>query len=524
MTGSAERHLRQLQQRVKLKQFDAALLSARKYAAAEPGNPAAHYWEGYCLMRLRKPQQAETPLRKALAIDAQHAESLSLLGRCLIGQGRHRDALETARQAETLASDNAEVWDAIGVVYGQLHEYQEAVRMFRRVRELRPDSARNLFNLAGMLNFCHEIAESEAVYREALRLEPTRFLSYWSLSQMKKQTAADNNIALLRAQLQRYASHPDGGLHLNLALAKELEDLGEYAQSFEYLQAGMANKRRRLKYDLEQDRRLFTTLQDTFSPAFCQRETAASDNGEPIFILGMPRTGTTLLEQIVGAHTEVFAAGELQNFFAAWVAQARSQLERVTPLATMACGAQLDFARLGDDYVASTRPRTGHSMRFIDKMPNNFLYLGAIALALPQAKILHMTRHPMDTCYSNYKQLFGRNACPYSYTQEEMAGYYLLYRDLMAHWESCFPGRICRVSYEQLVSDTENEARRVMDFLELDWQEDCLQYHRLKQAVGTASTAQVRQPVYTSSVQKWRCYEQQLQPMRDVLVAAGVEI
>ncbi len=516
--------MRELGRHIRAKRFDAALTPARALAELKPDDPATHYWHGYCLMRLRKPWDAEAPLRRALSINHLHAESLSLLGRCLVGQGRFQEALQTAKQSEQLESRNPEVWDAIGVVYGELNEYAEAVKAFRRVRELRPDSARNLFNLAGMLDFCHETEEAEAVHLQALRMAPTQFLGYWTLSQFKTQTREDNHLLLLRTQLQHYGEQPEGGIHLNLALAKELEDIGEYAMSFAHLEAGMRRKRSQFKYSLEQDHRLLAKIRDVFSPAFCQSETAGSDSEEPIFILGLPRTGTTLLEQILGAHSEVFAAGELRNFFAAWIAQARPRIERLTPLSAMAFGTQLDFARLGNDYVDSTRPRTGHLARFIDKMPNNFLYLGAIARALPKAKILHMTREPMDTCYANYKQLFGRSACPYSYTQEEMAGYYLLYRELMAHWEACFPGRICTVSYEQLVTDTATETRRVLEFLELDWQPQCLEYHRLKQAVGTASTAQVRQPVYTSSVQKWRRYEQQLQPMRTILSDAGIDL
>jgi Tfp pilus assembly protein PilF len=511
------RHLRKLKQRLDVKQFDAALLSANSYARAEPGNPMAHYWVGYCYMRLRQPAEAEEPLRRALSINGSHPESLSLLGRCLIGQGRHREALETARNAEALQSDNPEVWDAIGVVYGQLNEYADAARVFRRIQRLRPENSRNLFNLASMLNYCHETEEAEKIYRRALELYPTRFLNYWSLSQMKKQTIDDNNIDWLRARLARYAREPDAPLHINLALAKELEDIGDYASSFSHLEAGMNCKRARLEYMPEQDQRLFATIQRTFNREFCQREHTAADNAEAIFIVGMPRTGTTLLEQIIAAHSEVFAAGELQHFFAAWMSQARPQLPRISPEAAMAFGTSLDFRRLGEDYIASTRPRTGRTARFIDKMPNNFLYLGAIATALPRAKIIHMTRDPMDTCYANYKQLFGRSACPYSYTQVELAEYYRLYRNLMDHWEDCFPGRIYAISYEELVEDTETTAREVLARLELDWQPRCLEFHTLKQAVGTASTAQVRQPVYRSSVQKWRHYEAQLAPMREII-------
>ena len=284
----------------------------------------------------------------------------------------------------------------------------------------------------------------------------------------------------------------------------------------------MDERRRRIDYRTEDDRRLFDAVKQTFSPAFCQSPSPQEPNDEAIFIVGMPRTGSTLLEQLIAADPDVFAAGELRNFLAAWVQQLKPSMQQVTPIDVMAAGNRLDFARLGRDYIASTRPRTGHTARFIDKLPNNFQYVGAILKALPNARVIHMRRNPMDTCYAVYKQLFARNAHPYSYDQRELARYFILYRDLMDHWQHCFPGAIYDVHYESLVQDTPEVMQGVFDFLGLRWRQDYLEYHKKRQAVGTASTAQVRQPVYRSSVQKWRHYETQLQPLRQALEAAGL--
>ena len=468
-------------------------------------------------MRMRKPRLAEAPLRKGLHILPDNPECLSLLGRCLVAQGQHRQAYEIAQQAEQLDSKNPEVWDAVGVVYGLVNEFSDAARTFQRVHELRPDSARNLFNLASMLNFCHQVDESAAAYKKALAIDPKKFIAYWSLSQLKKQSKTHNNIDFLRQQLKRYSTESEAKLHINLALAKELEDIGEYADSFNHLELGMSEKRKQISYHIDEDKLLFGVIKKTFTPDFCQTELAASNNDEAIFIVGMPRTGTTLLERIISSHEQVFAAGELQNFLSMWVNQVREADVKVTPQNVMGFGRQLDYKALGESYINSTRPRTGKTLHFIDKMPNNFIYLGAILKALPNAKIIHMTRNPMDTCYANYKQLFGRNACPYSYSQSEMSAYYQLYKELMNHWQQCFPKSIYTLSYESLVTDTPAQAKALFEYLNLQWDERYLEVDKNSSAVGTASTAQVRQPIYTSSLEKWKNYQQQLQPMLEQL-------
>lgn len=502
---------------VRQQRFDLGLAEATQWLSELPLDADAHYWKGYCEMRSGNPSAAEASLRGGLRSDPRHAECQSLLGRSLFAQGRVRDALEAAERAAGLDSRNPEVWDAIGVVYGNLGEYQRALEVFRKVAILRPNSARNLFNLASMLNFCDQSEEAEHYYREALAIEPTKFIAYWSLAQLRKQRPENNHAQWLLQTHKRFRRQPEARLYVSMALAKTYEDLEDYDEAFAWLQRGNEEKRRQLNYHTDTDRALFARIRKAFAEPLEMPGLAGYESREPIFILGLPRTGTTLLEQIVCGHEAVFAAGELQNFLAETVQMARARRPGLKIEQLFDAMRQFDYRELGRRYVLSTRPRTGQVPYFIDKMPNNFLYLGAIARALPQARILHLRRNPMDTCFSNYKQLFGANACPHSYRLSEMAAYYQFYRELMAHWRRTLPGRIFDVDYESLVAEPETTARRVYDHLQLSWRDDALRFHERARPVGTASTAQIRLPVYASSVDKWRLYERHLEPLRNAL-------
>jgi hypothetical protein len=241
--------------------------------------------------------------------------------------------------------------------------------------------------------------------------------------------------------------------------------------------------------------------------------------------VGLPRTGTTLAERILGSHPAVFAAGELNNFALQMMQQLRVQFgqAKLPRHDLVEKSAELDFARLGQAYISSTRPRTGHTPHFVDKMPLNFLYTGLIHLALPRAKIIHLTRHPMDTCYAIYKRLF-QDAYPWSYDLEEIASYYLAYRRLMAHWKAVLPGVIHELAYEDLVRDVEGEARRLTDFLDLPWDPQCVRFYEGSAISTTASASQLRQPVYSSSVGLWQKYAQALEPVAIKLSESGLAV
>lgn len=280
-----------------------------------------------------------------------------------------------------------------------------------------------------------------------------------------------------------------------------------------------------MKYAIERDLETIEAIKNTFSSDVFSNDNDGCDNGEAIFILGMPRTGTTLAERILASHTDVFAAGELNNFAAQLmtIMRAHNIDKKLTRDEMVQSSATLDFKRLGEAYINSTRPFTGKTPRFIDKMPLNYLYVGLIHLSLPNATIINLQRDPMDTCYAIYKQLFV-DAYPFSYDLEELARYYVAYHQLMAHWHEVLPGVIHTVNYEQIVADIEGKTRSMLDACGLEWQEQCLRFYENKEASTTASTAQIRRPIYKSSVGKWRNYEEQLQPVVHILRQAGIDV
>ena len=340
---------------------------------------------------------------------------------------------------------------------------------------------------------------------------------------MRTQTHDRNHVEALEAALKKDIDDAHGKANICFALAKELEDLGEAERSFDYLQQGAEARRKQMQYDLSRDLRTIAAIRETFSADVMEKDTPGNESAEPIFVLGMPRTGTTLVERILASHTDVFAAGELSNFAVQMMRQVRAKAasRAVSRDELVKLSAGLDFVALGKAYVDSTRPATGHTARFIDKLPLNYLYVGLIHLALPRAKIIHVQRDPMDTIYAVYKTLFT-DAYPFSYDLEELAAYFVAYSELMEHWHAVLPGNIQTVRYETLVSEVDIEARRLVEACDLDWQPACLEFYRNAEASTTASSVQVRRPVYQSSVGKWRDYETQLQPAVAVLRNAGI--
>jgi hypothetical protein len=314
-----------------------------------------------------------------------------------------------------------------------------------------------------------------------------------------------------------------GEVQLRYALAKECEDLGEYAESFDMLQSAARLQRQNMRYDLATDLATVQWIIDAF-PSRESAPAAQCSDEAPIFVLGLPRSGTTLVERILSSHSQLAAAGELNCFALAMVAALRRQeQQRLSRRELVARSAGMDFAALGHDYLRRARREAGVSGRFVDKMPLNYLYCGLIRRALPKAKIVHVTRHPMAVCYAMYKALF-KDAYPFSYDLGEIAQYYLGYRRLMAHWISTMPGEVYELSYEALIADQLGETRRLLQFCGLDWQDACGRFYENPAASATASAAQVRRPIYTSSVAQWRHYEAQLAGLRAQLAAAGVAL
>ena len=405
----------------------------------------------------------------------------------------------------------------------QLGRREDAVAQYARAAELQPDEARHYYNMACLQRTLGELDAAEANFDRTVALNPADYEAYKLRSELRPQTVDRNHVAELEGLLAAGIGDPRGEVQVLFALAKELEDLEDYRRSFDYLERGAGLRRGQMQYDVTRDLDTIAAIRATFTRGVVEASAAGDDNAEAIFVLGMPRTGTTLVERILGSHTDVYAAGELSNF-------AVELMRLVRPLAgggrpardeLVRFSAEVDFRELGEAYIAGTRPQTGHTPRFVDKLPLNYLYAGLIHLALPKAKIVHVRRHPLDTCYAVYKQLFV-DAYPFSYDLAELGRYFAAYEGLMAHWHEALPGVMHTIDYESLVADVEGEARRLLEYCGLGWQPECLRFHENRSASTTASAAQIRQPVYGSSVGKWRHYRDRLGPLVRQLQEAGI--
>ena len=474
-------------------------------------------------LKLNHPAMALAAIEKALSLEPQSTTWAIQKAQCVAQLGDTKRLESEVRELSSRKLETAYQLSAVGMLQTQLGRREEALEFYKKAAKLEPKHAMHFYNIACMQRSLGDLEPAEANYDEAIRLNPADYESFKIRSDLRVQTQDRNHVAELEGLLDEGIDDERDRVEVSYALAKELEDLGDAERSFKHLKAGSDRRRKLMKYDVDRDLETIEAIKRTFDRSVFENAGPGCDNPEPIFILGMPRTGTTLVERILASHSDVFAAGELNNFAAQLMTMMRAQNvdKKVSRDDMVKSSAQLDFQRLGESYVASTRPFTGNSKRFIDKMPLNYLYVGLIHLALPNATIINLQRDPMDTCYAIYKQLFV-DAYPFSYDLEELARYFVAYDGLMQHWNEVLPGVIHTIQYEELVGDIEGKTRQMLSACDLDWQAQCLKFYENKEASTTASTAQIRRPVYKSSVGKWKDYEEYLQPAVEILQRAGV--
>ena len=450
------------------------------------------------------------------AITLKYIEAL-----LLCGEGMRARAELAA--LERSAQQDPRLLTALASLYSTAAAHEDRLRCAGRALELLPGDRALLASMAAAETACGSIDSAGRHLDELLARDPADHGAWYRRSVLRRQTPERNHLSGLTAALEALPPQASGVVPLCFALAKECEDLGRYEQAFDFLQRGASQRRRALSYSVAHDEQVMARIAAAFgAEQFSPARTAGNPDGSPIFIVGLPRSGTTLVDRILSSHSAVQSLGEINDLAYAIIGLAGGaaavQGDRLD-LIERAAG--MDPRALGDDYLRRVAGYARSSPLFIDKTPWNFLYLGLIARALPNARIIHLRRQPMDSCFALYKTLF-RDGSPYSYDLGDLARYYLAYHALLQHWRRVLPGRFLEVDYERLVSDQEPVTRALLEHCGLPFEAQCLEFHRNEAPAATASAVQVREPVHARSVGLWRRYAAQLEPLAAGLRAGGL--
>ncbi|WP_116368108.1 tetratricopeptide repeat-containing sulfotransferase family protein [Parahaliea mediterranea] len=510
-----------------------ALHTCQQLGQRYPGYAAGWYSISQICLRLNNAGAALAATERLLQLEADHPRALLQKANCLLRLGRDGEARPLVLALDQAPLSTAYQHATLALLQSRLDLQQQALAHYAKAAALEPEVAEHYYNLATVHRFLGNIDAADDALAHCLARAPLDAEAHKLRADLRRQNTSSHHLDALDSALQQCANQPRQQATLYYAKAKELEDLAQWDAAFEALTQGARLRRERMRYSVDDDVDTMACIRKVYReppPAPPAGAPQSTHQSAPIFVIGLPRTGTTLVERILGMHSAVHAAGELNQFatcmsraVAEGVARQGGQPGRLSKQQRVQLSAQLDFAALGRAYLAALPPAANAAPRFTDKMPLNFLYAGLIHRALPAATIVHVQRHPMDACYAMYKTLFA-DAYPFSYRLDELAQYYLAYRELMAHWQATLPGVIHTVQYEALVNAFEPTTRALLAACGLDWESACLDFHTSGAASTTASASQVREPVHNRSVGLWRRYERQLQPLADQLQAAGVPL
>jgi tetratricopeptide (TPR) repeat protein len=469
-------------------------------------------------MRAKQWGDAEVLLEKSVALAPDFYQSWMDLGLARQEQDKLDAALEAMQRAIRLEPSKANAYAASGTACAMAGRHEEAIEFYSKALETDASHGGALSGMGHVLKTIGQQDEAIASYRECIHRNPGYGEAYWSLANLKTFCFAEEDVAAMEAQLEDEQLADEPRANFQFALGKAYEDAKDFDKAFDYYRMGNENRRSRENYDPVQTMDVHDEFIEAFSEEFLKQHAGEGcDSDATIFIVGLPRSGSTLIEQILASHPDVEGTHELPELGRVGRSIGLKRNDRKAyPAAIRELGAA-DFCALGEEYLRRTeRHRELGLAHFTDKLPNNFVHAGFINLILPNAKIINARRHPLDSCLGTYKQLFARGQ-PFSYDLFELGEYYLQYERMMSHWNEVMPGKVLDVQYEDVVSDLEDQARRLLSFCGLPWDDACLKFYETDRAVKTASSEQVRKPIYTSSVHLWRNYEQHLGPVIEVL-------
>ncbi len=475
---------------------------------------------GHAMCRDGQTRAARDIADSAIEADPQHVAARMLRVEILLQDGENDAALEVLRELQGRPTDdNARLLQDIAQRLAMLGQHAEAERCYGRARSLQPEDPASIYNHATSLIALGQLKEAEAALDKVIALNPADADAWYNRATLRKQTMPRNHIADIQNQLAATQGAPHEKVPLYFALAKEHEDLGQHEHSFDALKKGADLRRQNLSYRVEDDIETMRLIGTAFDADYLASAGEGHDDPRPLFIVGLPRSGTTLVDRILSSHSDVISRGETTDLAMSVVRECgavKSKAELVQR------STALYPAVLGRRYCSHLPGES--DQRQIDKTPANFLYLGLVAAALPNARIIHVRRNPMDVCYAMYKTLF-RMAYPFSYSLEDLGAYWLGWNGLMSHWRNVLPPeQYLEIDYEDLVRNQELVSRRLVAHAGLDWQNACLSFENNPQPSLTASAAQVRQPIYSSSMGLWKNYRRQLAPLFEFLASSGIDV
>ncbi len=485
-----------------MKRFSEAIIPLKKSLELMPEDIETQMNLGIVLTELSAYKEAEIIYRKVIEMKPDYAEAHLNLGVVLKYQGKNDEAANCYRRAIEIKPDFAESYNNLAIVLQDAGNITEAEACFRRAIELKPNYAESYNNMGNLLNDIGKIEEAKELYIKALSIKPDFVACHRNLAQIKTFTKNDPQLETLNYLYESHKNDSDK-IEVCFALAKACEDLNKIDRAFDFYAEGNRLMKKKLHYNIEQDISLFKNIKSLFRKV-PKTEQIPLKKVKPIMIVGMPRSGTSLVEQILASHSEVFGGGELDAL--------DRLVKKYFLKAKESCSIEERCRLITAGYLDEIDKLTENGKKyFTDKMPLNFRWLGFIMLSQPDIKIVHVVRNPEAVCWSNFKQLFSGTGAGFAYDLKDIYRYYQIYKDLMEFWQELFPGRIYNLNYEKLTQNQKEETKKLLDYCGLNWENGCMEFEKNKRAVRTASFAQVRKKMYQGSSEEWKKFRSRLE-------------